>query len=79
MAWYKVETKRPTYRTYHIEADSPENADKKLSENLGDYWSVDEWVGSEEVTSEDTEEIDEEDVNVHTIRMNLIEVDEEAK
>ena len=58
MTWYKVETKRAVYRTYHIEADSPENADKKLSENLGDYWHLDEWVGSEEVTSEDIEEIE---------------------
>jgi len=68
MTWYKVETKRAIYRTYHVEADSPENADKKLSENLGDYWHLDEWVGSQEVTSEDIEEIDEDEVNVHTIR-----------
>ena len=68
MTWYKVETQRVTYRTYHIDSDSPENAEKKLSENLGDYWHLDEWVGSEEVTSDDTEEID---VNVHTIREDL--------
>ena len=64
MTWYKVETRRATYRTYHVEADSPENADKKLSENFGDYWHLDEWEGSEEVTSEDIEEIDEEEVQV---------------
>jgi hypothetical protein len=67
MTWYKVETRRATYRTYHVEADSPENADKKLSENLGGLnWYLDEWVGSEEVTSEDTEEIDEEEASIHT-------------
>ena len=64
MNWYKLETKVAVFKTYYIQADSPENAEKKLSENLGDYWSVDEWVGSEEVTSEDIEEIDEEEVNV---------------
>jgi len=64
MTWYKVETKQAVYRTYHIEADSPESADKKLSENFGDYWHLDEEVGNQEVTSEDIEEIDEEEVNI---------------
>ena len=59
MMWYKVETKRPTYRTYHIEADSPENAEKKLSESFGDYWHLREEIGPELVTSEYTEEIEE--------------------
>ena len=68
MEWYKVETKRAIYRTYHVEAASPEDAESKLSGNIGDYWHGDEWGGSEEVTSEDTEEIDKEEANVHTVR-----------
>ena len=67
MGWYKVETKRVIHRTYHIEADSPENAEKNLSENFGDYWSEDEWAGSEEVTWQDTEEIDGNEVHYENI------------
>lgn len=58
MTWYKVETRRAIYRTYHVEANSPDDAEKKLSKNWGDYWQVDEWEGSEEVTSDDTEIIE---------------------
>jgi|TARA_R110002020_G_scaffold364314_1_gene576675 hypothetical protein len=71
MPWYKVETKQPIYRIYHVEADSPEGAEQQLFTNLmmaKKQEHVDEWVGSENTTTEDTEEIDEEDANVHTIR-----------
>jgi hypothetical protein len=63
MTWYKVETRQPIYRTYHVEADSPSLAEQKLEDDLaktdGTIASVDEWLLSwEEITPEDTEEID---------------------
>ena len=51
MPKYKDENKQPIHKTYYEEADSTENAGKELSENINDYWSVDEWAGSEEVAS----------------------------
>ena len=59
MTLYKVETKSPIYRTYHVEASCAADAEKKLLENIGDYWKEDEWIGTEEVISDDTESIEE--------------------
>ena len=78
--WYKVETRQPIYRTYHVQADSSALAEQRLENDLAnnrrDYDSVDEWLLAwEKITPEDTEEIDE--VNAHTIRFRSVHVQEE--
>ena len=80
--WYKVETRQPIYRTYHVQADSSALAEQRLENDLAnnrrDYDSVDEWLLAwEKITPEDTEEIDEEEVNAHTIRFRSVHVQEE--
>jgi len=64
---YKVETRQAIYRTYHIEANSPEEAKNRcewvIISTMRDSYKEDEWIGTEEVDSHDTEEIEESEVS----------------
>lgn len=57
MARYKVETRQSIYRTYHIDANSTDDAEKRaMSEGYKDA----EWVGAEEIDYYDTEALEAE-------------------
>ena len=79
--WYKVETRQPIYRTYHVQADSAALAEQTLEDDLAKTdrtIAMDTLDGDEEITPEDTEEIDdEEEVNATTIRWRSLHVQEE--